>query len=209
MNDALYPYAEGDLLEQRHSYFYSAFRGPEFLDAWQASRRRAAVVAQEEGGATCTSETMESPRAEGEMADSQAGHRLEASPTGCLLATLLDAFTRGRPDVTDWSALDRLVHRFEVSKRIHDAYGADNKPIDSSAYHDLRLYVDFADVLACAARASARLSYLNALLKCMDTLSAYAARLPVSCRSRYAELVSVEAQLVRKLANSLEARGAC
>ena len=36
-NGSLYPYAEGPLLEQPNSYFYTPYHGHEFLHVWQQS----------------------------------------------------------------------------------------------------------------------------------------------------------------------------
>lgn len=188
--DVTYPYADGDLLQHRHNYFYSAYLGPAFLDAWRASREAAAAIAMQGGDKTDTAG--ETP-----------------SPTEETLRKLLSAFDLGEPDAQAWQVLDRHVHRFEVSKRIHAAYDSNYKPIDTEAYRNLGLYILFAEALVGAARISRRLSYLSALLKCMDILGAYAARLSAPQAVRFAVLVAAEKRLVRDLELALEEGEAC
>jgi hypothetical protein len=38
MDEATYPYASGDLIKKRNTYFYTPFRGPAFLAAWKEDR---------------------------------------------------------------------------------------------------------------------------------------------------------------------------
>ena len=38
MTPVIYPYASGDLLEDRHTYFYSEYAGRPFLDSWRTQR---------------------------------------------------------------------------------------------------------------------------------------------------------------------------
>lgn len=185
-----YPYADGNLLDRRHNYFYSAYLGPAFLDAWRESRQAAAAIAMQ--------------------ANADAHTNADApSPTEQTLRSLLCAFHRGQPDAPAWHALDRHIQRFEVSKRIHAAYHPDYKPIDPEAYRDLGLYILFAEVLVCAAGTSHRLSYLSALLKCMDIVAAYAGRLSAAQSARFAALVDAEQHLVRDLEVALGEGAAC
>lgn len=185
----IYPYAEGDLLEQRHDYFYSAFHGAPFLDAWRASRQKATR--------TAPASTADAGSLDVELSNS----------TGMMLDRLFEVFAHGSPESEHWRSLDRLVHRFEVSKRIHAAYGTDCKPLDMADYRDLRLYVAFAEVLARAASTSRRLSYLSALLKCMDILCAYVPCLGAPWQPRFLALIASEERLVRALERAVQAEG--
>ena len=76
---------------------------------------------------------------------------------------------------------------------------SDRRPL-GAGYRDLALYVEFALVLAAAARHSPALSYLNALLKCMDTLSALAHAVPAGHCAHAARLIDVERALVERCA---------
>lgn len=190
--DVDYPYARSDLLEQRNDYFYSAFHGPAFLDAWRASRKAAADLLDQ-------AETGSLP-GDGET---------RPSPTLLHLHALRERLAAGTLDSAQRSTLDRLVQRFEVSKRLHAAYDDAFKPLDAEDYRDLRLYVAFAEVLAAAAARSARLSYLNALLKCMDILAGAAACMPASQRTRARELLLVEDDLVRRVQHAAGGMAGC
>jgi len=75
------------------------------------------------------------------------------------------------PDVLQ-NILDQIVKRFEVSKRIHVIYTANFHPLEKENFHDLSLYVFAAEIFEKAYSCSKKLTYLNALLKCLDTLCA-------------------------------------
>lgn len=173
-----YEYASGDLLEQRQTYAFSAYAGADFLHAWRASRDAARTL-------------WRARAADDEPAD---------GPTAQLLRTLRSTLERGDLQTARDLGLDRLVQRFEVTKRIHHAYGSDWRPLEGAGYRDLALYVEFALVLAAAARHSPALSYLNALLKCMDTLSALAHAVPAGHCAHAARLIDVERALVERCA---------
>lgn len=185
-----YPYAEGDLLERRHDYFYSAFHGCAFLAAWRAARAAAVSSAM---GSTCP----------------PGARPATESPIARLLSELQEAFEHGDPSPAAWSLLDRLVHRFEVSKRVHGTYDSAFKPVDIEDYRDLSRYVAFAELLAQVAARAERLSYLSALLKCMDILCAYAERLPDGFAGRFARLVAAEDALVRAVQERAGEAAAC
>lgn len=180
-----YPYADGDLLEQRNTYFYSRYEGRAFLAAW--CRQRAGVAALPAAGSS----------------ESAAGSR----PTDRLLDDLKGALSTRSTDTGARQILDRLVQRFEVSKRLHGEYSADWRPVDPADYHKLERYLCFGEVLELAWTAWAALPYLNALLKCLDTLTALAGRLDVGQRLRLESLIGREKMHVAALAKRLGIRG--
>jgi methionyl-tRNA formyltransferase len=179
-----YAYADGDLLEQRNTYFYSRYEGRAFLAAWR--RQRAGVMALPAAGLP------------------------EGAPGSCPTDRLLDALRvalSARPaDTGARQTLDRLVQRFEVSKRLHGEYGADWRPVDPADYHTLERYLCFGEVLDLAWTAWAALPYLNALLKCLDTLTALAERLDAGQRLRLESLIGREQMHVAVLAKRLGLR---
>ena len=75
----------------------------------------------------------------------------------------------------------------------------DQRPIDPSDYRELGRYVAFAEAVEVAYAATGRLPYLNALLKCMDTLCALRHRLDPPERMRLDELIAGEAAHVAAL----------
>jgi hypothetical protein len=126
--------------------------------------------------------------------------------TAELLELLYAAHQRGSDDevrrVRPW--LELLVQRFEVTKRVHNAYGPDRRAVNKEEYRDLGLYVRFAEVLEAAYRRTGMLPCLNALLKCLDTLCAGRRELPAACGARVARLVLAERELVAELAGRVE-----
>lgn len=176
-----YPYADGDLLEQRNTYFYSRYEGPAFLAAW--CRQRAGVAALPAADAP----------------EAATGSR----PTDRLLDALRGALSARPADAGERPTLDRLVQRFEVSKRLHGEYSADWRPVDPADYHTLERYLCFGEVLDLAWTVWAALPYLNALLKCLDTLTALAGRLDAGQRLRLESLIGREEMHVAALAKRL------
>lgn len=182
-----YTYATGDLLSERNTYFYSAYQGPEFLGAWEDAR----VQVLERLPAPAD---MPVPRG-GALPDASG---VDARP---FLERLLagasaeeGAWTEARP----W--LDRLVQRFEVTKRIFESYDASLRARDREHFRDLGAYLRFAEVLEVAYERTLTLPYLNALLKCMDTLTAMHAGLSRDEGARLARLILRERRHVRRLA---------
>ncbi len=177
-----YPYARGNLLEQRNTYFYSPFVGSAFLSAWHAEREAALAGLPQPAPA---------PDAAG-----------DDRPTDRLLERLYHAFSEGKQECDEERLLDRLIQRFEVSKRVYGEYSAEFRPVDPADYKELNRYVRFAEVLdeACAGKNS--LPRLNALLKCLDTLTALRDRLGPA-GGRLARLILREREHVNRLAQRL------
>ena len=177
-----YPYAEGDLLEARNTYFYTPFQGEPFLEAWAAQR---------DGILSAPAASTEAP------ASPSIG-----KPTDLLLDSLHAAISRD-PDAGPWADLDRLLQRFEVTKRLHGEYQAQGRPSDPSDYTFLPRYLRFAEVLELAYGATGALPYLNGLLKCMDTLSALRARLQPGAMERLGALILKERAHIQGLRRQL------
>lgn len=178
----VYPYAQGDLLEARNTYFYTSFHGRPFLKAWEAQRDR----------------ILSNPREPGI-------HHPSVSPktaTDLLLDSLHAAITE-TPSAGSWSGLDPLLQRFEVTKRVHGAYNDHWRSCDLADYTSLPRYLRFAEVLELAYDASGALPYLNGLLKCLDTLTALHAQLQVADRARLEVLIRKERQHVSALSQRL------
>ncbi|MCK0168417.1 hypothetical protein MWU52_12705 [Jannaschia sp. S6380] len=144
-----YPYTDRDLLEDREHYHYSALGGPEFLEAWRTARER--VRAGLPDGACARR-----GRDAGLPAAEDAGIE-----TDDLLSTL-----EARPDPA-W--IDRLVQRFEVTKRIHPRYDPGLRK-GAGDYRDLTRYARLAVLLADGVGGGRNLPWLNALFKLNDLL---------------------------------------
>ncbi len=184
MSTPPYPYSQGERLEERNTYFYSAYHGQPFFAAWRASRQ-----------AALTNLPAAQPwpaRASVAALDSQAGYATQA---------VLDVLLNG--DLTQphhRRLAEHLLQRFEVSKRLYRHYTPQFKAVLDSGYEDLALYVQFAALcLAMHAQPNA-LPFLNGLLKSLDTLIAVQARLPAALGGHLAWLIAGEAQWVDALA---------
>lgn len=183
---SLYRYDQGDLLEQRNTYFYSAFHGSRFLDAWAEQRARCAT--DENATVPEGAETIHAPKGQ----------------TDLWLDQLHFAFSSGEATEEHRLLLAKLIQRFEVTKRMHGNYAANFRPTDADDYQSLARYVAFAEVLAAAYRTDRKLQQINALLKCLDTLCALRPRLAKALRPRLSELVLAERGFVVELLRNLK-----
>src|SRR5262249_48649329 len=162
-----------------------------FLDAWRGQRADALREISE------TSPPEPSP--------GRAGSAVPA--TDVLLEAIHRQLTaKSRLDDEQVSALDRLVQRFEVSKRLHGEYNERWRPIDSTDYRSLERYVRFAEILDLAYQHTGALTYLNALLKVADTLTALRATLDAPQRTRVRRVIAGERDHVERLAARLRGR---
>ncbi|CAM5202695.1 Methionyl-tRNA formyltransferase OS=Castellaniella defragrans (strain DSM / CCUG 39792 / 65Phen)OX=1437824 GN=BN940_10766 PE=4 SV=1 [Castellaniella denitrificans] len=150
-----YPYAAGDLLENRNTYFYTPFGGQDFLHAWRNQRAQAR--------AACSTDP--------DIANAPK----DTAPIIGLLQRLKTESQASALPANTRLVLDRILQRFEVSKRLHDDYTAAWKPLDPERYHGMERYLLLAELLGQAASTTADLRYLNGLLKCVDTLTAASA----------------------------------
>lgn len=146
---ALYPYASGDLLEERNNYSYSSYHGQALLEAWQTRRREGAEPLMQADRDTLPAET-------------ETDRLIEGIATALGKSSATAALAR----------LDRLVQRFEVTKRIFDGYTDTWRAVDRTRYHNALSYTRFSGLLSSAFENTGRLTYMNALLKCNDILNA-------------------------------------
>ena len=174
-NSVRYEYALGDLLQDRRTYFYSPFQGPAFLEAWRAQR----------DGVRCG---LEAKGSEGDQ-----------TPTGLLLEDLRTSLTAQGDIQGALDHLDHLLQRFEVTKRVHDAYDNNWRARDAEAYRTLELYISLAELLAEGHRKTGFLTYLNGLLKICDTLTSLGAQLSRDGRQRLRALLRDEAEFVDRV----------
>lgn len=175
-----YPYATGNLLDARNSYSYTPYEGAGFLTAWRRQRDAAAA--------------------------SEAPARLDPPqamrPTAVLLRDT-QAGLAGANHNEALATLNRLLQRFEVTKRVHGEYNENWRPVDAGDYYDLNLYLQFACCLERAYAATAGLQYLNGLLKCLDTLTAYQTALSAEQHEDLRKLIRAEQRHVDALQRKL------
>lgn len=125
--------------------------------------------------------------------------------TAGMLDSLLNSFLGYSPESDDgrialqW--LDRLLQRFEVSKKLYESYLPGFRK-GSGSDDDVSLYLQFAVVLALAYAHRKELHYLSALLKVNDLLLSLPIEVHARRGSGYALVlaIAVELHAVRRLA---------
>jgi len=172
-----YPYGTGNRLEDRNTYYYSSFIGRDLFIFWKHQREDALQVG---------------PRSSPCL--------WEEKPTDRLIANLLSSLARRVAGPAEWLQIDKLLQRFEVSKRLHGEYNSKWRPIDPSDYQGMETYLRFAELMDQAYLSSAKLHYLNALLKSIDTLTALVVRLDAQQFNRLKQLADSERDHVKNLA---------
>jgi len=183
MSDIDYPYSQGDRLEERNTYFYSQYHGAAFFPAWRASRQAALV---------------QLPPAQAVPLPVAAERNAHPVDTATLLADLLHAAA----DAPGKRRLaERLLQRFEVSKRLHRGYDANFKAVADSSYDDLELYLQFAALCLYQAEQPGALPFLNGLLKIIDSLISILPRLSPTQGAQLAWLIAAEQDWVARIAS--------
>lgn len=193
MSESLYPFADGDRLEDRNTYFYTPYGGIAFLDAWRRRRKEALA-----GLPAATPP----PIGRGERLPEPGPVETAALLDGLFAA--LESKGAETPAVRHW--LDELVKKFEVTKRMHVAYDARFQAVDRGRYRDFGLYVRLAEVLEAAYAGTGDLVFLNAMLKCIDTLSSACGRLATDDGARLAWLIERERLHVDALEGAIRSR---
>ena len=176
-----YKYSYGDLLENPQTYQYSAFEGSRFLEAWLSNRNKIRKELGAPAGPPITS----------------GKYPFQMSPF-CQTDELLENLMAGviRIDSIDHLELQQkleiLIKRFEVSKRLFDAYDEKFQPLDKKNYHELGRYLRFAELVEHAYSVNLCLPYLNVFLKILDTLIASRDKLDDMQKSRLSWLIERE-----------------
>lgn len=184
-----YPYATGSLIDQPNTYFYSKYGATDFMRAW-AAQRNAARDALGAGAADAPDGAV-------------MGQGLDNWPidTRDLLEHVFSSLSTGETvsrETQLW--LNRLIKKFEVTKRIHQAYRDGFIAVDKRACRDLSLYVRLGEVFDRAYETTGALSALNAFLKVVDTLCSQVEHLDHEFKPRLARLIENEAKHVSELA---------
>ena len=189
--DQSYPYATRAILSNPKRYSRSPYNGLDFLSAWKADRGAA-------------KDSLPPPETPPPPSGSNQQSVNDFIKTRRLLEDLFATVTFApEPPDEAFEKIDALVKKFEVTKRVHEAYTANFLAIDKEAHRDLSLYLQLAEVVEAAHSRTGALPYLNVLLKIMDTLCALHTKLSDSEQSRLAWLIDREDDHVRTLADPL------
>lgn len=177
-----YRYATGDLMGRPHTYFYTRFEGPGFLGGWRLSRQAALDL-------------LPAPAAGAPPFDSGA------QGTARLLELAFEeARSAGKARAPLPFHAETVLGKFEAGKRIYDRYDANLKPADRENYRTHGHYVRAGECFEAAYSSSGDLRGLNALLKCLDTLTAHRAELDDRLGARVARLIVQERRHVERIA---------
>ena len=179
-----YDYASGDLLRNPNTYFYSPYYGTAFLEAWSAQRNSFISEVSDEAVAA-------------EVALLTA--------TDELLADIREDIEAKGANSNRLSELKRILQRFEVTKRLHATYDENWRPVVGSDFLGLERYVRFGEAVEMAYSVTGFLPFLNAMLKCLDTLTALSRSLTAGQKLRVASLIVQERAFVQELARSIGA----
>lgn len=182
MSSVSYPYSQGDRLEERNTYFYSEYHGAAFFPAWRASR---------EAALTCLPEPQPLGLPLPDLAITNGFH------TAALLAGLL---TEAPDNLQNRRTAERLLQRFEVSKRLYRSYNSDFRAVLDSGYEELELYLQFASLCLHYAAQPNSLPFLNGMLKSLDTLISIKERLCPEQGAHLAWLIHAEHKWVTGVA---------
>lgn len=174
-----YPYADGDLLENRNTYFYSQYGGQDFLTGWQARRHKLAEDLQT-------------------ITDISTKVMREETPFIVLSKNIKLALSE-----ESFDDLNKLLQRWEVTKRIHSAYKENWRPVDNKDYKRADHYLIFAELLDLAYGKTRHLPYFNGLLKVMDTLTSLSGQFGSDERQRLLHLIGQERRYFDDLCDRL------
>ena len=191
MSVDLYPYGGRDLFADPERYFYARCDQASFFDAWKQARMIVAealhlrIESQEEWGGTVT---------------------VSAKLDGMGIVELLRQAREKLPNrPLAERAIEPLVKKFEVFRRLYSHYGDDYRRTEGAEPVGLDVYLLFAEVLLDFVEQSHSLKHLSCLLKLMDALcSIEPARFSKVEAERCVELIKREAVVVQFLAGKLK-----
>ena len=169
-SNSIYPYITADNRANPQAYMYSAYHGQAFLREYFAIRESMMqrLIAVD-------------PPAAGPVTDSMVIQELERLARTSPLPFVQTAIDLFMPD-----RLDRIVHSFEIHKKVFGEYDAGGRPVDRTDYRSTTPYVVLSAALGLAISQNLRLKHLNSLIKLLDTISSFAH-----------ELIGAEVTLVR------------
>ena len=198
-----YVYTQENRLEHPHRYIYTPFEGIAFLEAFLENRQTflSRYVDGEESGADSLRDACVGLGWATGARDSLMKFSLdEPVVTEDLLNTIIRAQIEGRVESETKIWLDRLVQRFEVSKKIFVTYLPGFRKGDG-AMDDLRLYWQLGTALYLQYEQGAGLKYFSTALKITDLLcSVPCQQLAEKIDSReMAILLQAEFRLVKEL----------
>ena len=188
MNNIEYAYSEGDRLNNRNSYFYTPGVGMPMIQAWSHSRKAIASKLPDPGkppDARCS--------------EKFPFEKEELITTNILLEWLAGRVFSSTLEDAETYWIEKILQKFEVSKRIYTCYMPNMKLFDNSKYNDLGNYIRCAEIFVSAFDLSSDVRYLNLILKITDTLCALHLELSEDQKGRLHWLINEEEKRVEGL----------
>ena len=188
----LYPFATGNRLEDRNTYFYIPFNGQEFINAWIDNREQTLAELEVE------------PKIIDFMPHGSVSDISFPVNTSTLMSVLMNALVEKTNLETLYAITNKLLQRFEVTKRIHTSYPENYRASADIPYDDLSLYVKFACLLQKVYENNPKLYYINGLIKVIDTLSAMDSELDQEGKSALVWLINSEKHNIDSMLKNIE-----
>ena len=161
----MYKYTENNLLENPETYFYSKFMGLPFLKSYFLKRREKLLEFKNKLPDDYISNNLEN------ITISKLKENCKSKKSNLSINTfhfLLKKLNEKRIIDND-IILNRIIQKFEVSKKINDLYSIDElKPIGNNKNIDI--YILFGVLLINFYKMNKKLKYLNSILKLSDIL---------------------------------------
>ena len=199
-----YPYSAENRLVSPANYQYAAFGGLTYLSEYLTVRQNAleALGVRSTAPSLPTLERLLAEYAPNAQTSSLEALSVEhAIETRFLLDSLISWAVSETPSATGEIWLHRLIQRFEVSKRLYDAYLLGFRKGDGD-FAQVDLYVLFAAVLCLRHSETKNLQCLSTLLKTTDLLcSLPAGEFSPKVTQLLALIVGLETIAVRALAD--------
>lgn len=187
-----YPYDTPERQARKSPYSYTEFHGVPFLRAWRQKRRDLQQGVTAEPAPPPAAVDFDPAREPMECRDLVEWLWREAARVEF----------RHDPSTRKW--IDRLVKKFETTRKLHRAYGHDFRAVDKAERAGFETWIRFGELLAALCARETDLQLLNCLLKLIDVLSANRAEVPPALHGRLSTLVADEATLVESLAGGIE-----
>lgn len=182
-----YPYAGRNMLAEPESYEFASCEDVSFLESWRRAREAALRRFGERArGNPVDPETVEAPVPVG-------ARRLH----DVLESLLKAAAVPGRPEAADMQALDSLLQKFEIFRRLYLFYDDGMRKWPDAPLAGPGKYLLLAEVLGAWSDKTGKPRYLSTMLKAVDALCSLSTdELSVAHAGRLAAVIGLERRLV-------------
>jgi hypothetical protein len=167
----IYPYITNNNRENRQFYMYSQFHGIDFIRHYDQTRKQALMRLEKKSFEVYKDSEIDWNLC---LLNLKKISNSSESPIVKELFVLIEA--NNTSDLA--RCLEKLVHSFEIRKRVYSEYDVNYKPA-TDQYSNAEPYVALAAALAYWLNKSSNLKYLNALLKLNDTILSFESELTI------------------------------